>query len=101
MTIAFFRDEAESELRDACDWYERQVEGLGERLRAFVAESVQRACENPGAFPTYDGELRRIRVNPFPVALFYVIRRDYLVIAAVLDLRRDPEAILRRLRREL
>lgn len=51
MTRIRFSEIARNELKDACDWYERQQAGLGARFRRDVRESTLRIAASPLLFP--------------------------------------------------
>lgn len=87
---AVFRPEAEAELLDTWDWYERQRPGLGDELIGCVDAAVSRALRSPELDAPIQDEVRRILVRRFPFAVFYVVEPDQIVILAVAHARRDP-----------
>jgi len=44
------RSEAESDIRDAYQWYEAQRKGLGENFLLCIEEALSRALRNPALY---------------------------------------------------
>jgi plasmid stabilization system protein ParE len=53
--------------------------------------------EFPQLYERFDGDLRRAVLKRWSLGIFYERLADTIFVAAVLDLRRDPVAIRRRL----
>ena len=81
---------ARADLRDAPSWYERQSPGLGGRFRAAVDEQMQRLEGDPMRFPQVLEDIRRLRLNRFPYALFYRVAGDSVAVMACFHARREP-----------
>ena len=62
------------DLADAYDWYEGQEEGLGERFLDAFDSRVELIRENPIAFPSVHGDLRRSLLRRFPYLVFYRVK---------------------------
>ncbi len=93
--------EAEREVEDAFEWYERQRRGLGlEFLLAFDAavESLRRLPEGHElvALKTRKALLRR-----FPYLVLYAVETERILITAVFHGRRDPRGWTDRVREGL
>jgi toxin ParE1/3/4 len=83
--------DAEAELRQALDYYERQRIGLGGRFRRELEAALQRVRENPQAYAIEDDlGTRYCPVNRFPYTLVYVELDDRIWVAAVAHQRRRP-----------
>lgn len=82
---------ARADLRDAQSWYERQSPGLGIRFRAAVDEQMQRLDDDPMRFPQVLKDIRRVRLNRFPYALFFRVAGDKAAVMACFHARRDPQ----------
>ena len=63
------RPEAEQDLNDARDWYERQGNELGDDFRAEIITSVERLAEMPELFAIVWKNVRRCRLKKFPYAI--------------------------------
>jgi hypothetical protein len=53
--------------------------------------------EHPEVAPVYMGPYRRMLIRSFPFGIFYQVQSKRLVVAAILDLRQNPELLERRL----
>ena len=91
MTRIRFSEIARNELKDACDWYERQQAGLGARFRRDVRESTLRIAASPLLFPVELEDVRRYVMNRFPFTLRYVLRDDAVWIMTVSHQHRLPD----------
>jgi plasmid stabilization system protein ParE len=86
-----FSEIANSELIDACDWYEQQQAGLGARFRNDVREATLRIARSPQLFPIEREDVRRYVMNRFPYALRYVLRDEEVWVMAVSHQHRRPD----------
>jgi plasmid stabilization system protein ParE len=96
------RAEAEADIAEAAKWYEEREKGLGTE---FIAE-INQAIERIGARPlTYlrlrsNPEVRRILLRRFPYRVFYIVRRDAILVFAVLHTARHERHWRQRARGE-
>jgi len=88
---------AESDLFEAWKYYEELAPGLGERFDHAVKEGLGRLVIFPGSAPRYTGEFRRLLLRRFAHGIFYRQQGARLIVVAALDMRQDPESILKRL----
>lgn len=86
-----FRPEAESDLRDARDWYDSRLPGLGREFLDRVDDAVERMSQFPESAPVVHEDIRSLLLERFPHAIFYVIESDRIVVLAVFHPRRDPD----------
>jgi toxin ParE1/3/4 len=92
--------EAEEEFHASVDYYEDRSEGLGVRFREAIEQAVEKIRRQPNFYPLYkDTPCRECLVRPFPYAVYYVERDDFIWVAAFANLRRKPGYWLNRLRR--
>jgi plasmid stabilization system protein ParE len=70
---------------------------LGDRFSERVEQALDRLTEFPELGAIYAGTFRRLLVRDFPFGIFYSVEGRRMVVQAVLDLRQEPLAILRRL----
>lgn len=89
MTVRFLTP-ASIELSEAITFYEEQRLGLGFEFLTEVETAIEKIIDFPNAWTRVSDRTRRILVKRFPFGLLYEIREDELIIAAVMDLRRDP-----------
>ncbi|HEX8152104.1 MAG TPA: type II toxin-antitoxin system RelE/ParE family toxin [Thermoanaerobaculia bacterium] len=90
------RAAAKRDIREARAWYSGISRALGDDVIAAIDEAIARATEYPEAFPVVRQGFRRVLLRRFPYALFYVLRDDRLIVAAVLHQARDPFLLDRR-----
>ena len=89
-------DEAEDDLRDGREFYERQESGVGDYFAAALAADIDSLILFAGIHPREFG-FHRALSKRFPFGIYYLIEEGIIRIYAVLDLRRDPAWIRRRL----
>lgn len=70
MTRVVLEPEAEQDITEAYDWYERQRVGLGERFLTSLAEALDRIAEGPQAYPVVERGVRRALLVGRAVAAF-------------------------------
>lgn len=85
-----FHPDAEAEFLAAVDWYEERSAGLGADFAAEIHDAIQRAVAMPLAWPSLDGEIRRVLANRFPYGVLYARRDGSILVLAVMHLRRRP-----------
>jgi hypothetical protein len=88
---ARFVSTAETELKEAMEFYESTREGLGAEFLAEVEATTNLIESFPLAWTSLSSRTRRCRTHRFPYGLFYQVRRDEILIVSVMDLRRDPK----------
>jgi len=91
MTKYRFTSAALSELREATLYYEQQEKRLGVKFLDEIDDAVDRIRRFPYAWHPVSARSRRCRMHRFPFGLLYQVRRDEILITAVMDLRRDPK----------
>lgn len=87
---------ADSELAEASQWYEAQAAGLGlEFLDEFQAV-MSRVMRFPEAWSKVGARHRRCLFRRFPYAVLYSHTEAEILVAGVIDLRRDPQRLEQR-----
>lgn len=85
-----FDDLAAEEFKDAIEYYELQVQGLGKNFR----EEIKRALRTIQRFPRIgaieEGDIRRYFLHKFPYKIIYSIEKGYIYIIAVAHTHREP-----------
>ena len=66
-------------------------------LNEELGTTIGLISEFPQLYERFDGDLRRAVLKRWSLGIFYECLADAIFVAAVLDLRRDPAAIRRRL----
>jgi len=80
------RREAEADITNAAVWYESHEPNLGLEFISEVRAAIQRALNDPYAFPRLRAvpEVRRVLASRFPYRVFFILRTDSLVVFAVI-----------------
>lgn len=89
-------DEAEDDLQDGREFYEGQEPGVGDYFAAALAADIDSLILFAGIHPIEFG-FHRALSKRFPFGVYYLIEGSIIRIYAVLDLRRDPAWIRRKL----
>lgn len=87
---------AKGDLREGWRFYEKIAPGLGNYFLACVQADVESLKLYAGIHEVADG-FHRMLVKRFPFAIYYLINDESVDIYAVLDCRRDPVWIVKRL----
>ena len=82
--------QARWEVRDAAEYYEDRVEGLGVDFTHKVDEALLDICENPQRWVVLKQDIRRRLISRFPYCLLYRIENEEVVVVAVMHLSRQP-----------
>lgn len=91
------RVEARDDLTEAAAFYEAQRDGLGDYFIDCLFVDLQSLEYQAGIHQTVFG-LQRKLAERFPFAIYYQVSEPIIDIVAVLDFRRDPDTVARRLR---
>jgi len=84
------RPEAEADLSEAKEWYERQREGLGLDFVLAVEDAFARIRRMPLLHAEIYKRVRRTATRRFPYGIYYRFVEDTVVVVAVMHSRRDP-----------
>jgi toxin ParE1/3/4 len=87
----FFGPEAQEDLDQAIEWYEKQRAGLGTQLLAAVREVIERLQWRPESYPITLRGTRRALTRRFPYHVIYRVEAERIVIVAVFHSSRDPQ----------
>ena len=85
------RPEAEQDLAEAYDWYERQRQGLGEDFFLRAEAAFESILYDPyGCAKIYKNVHRKL-VRRFPYGIFFVISKNKISVLAVVHAKRNPK----------
>ena len=84
------RPEAEADLSEVKQWYERQRQGLGLEFTLSVEEALERIRRLPHVHAELYKGVRRAPTRRFPYGVYYRVVGDSVVVIAVMHSRRDP-----------
>jgi plasmid stabilization system protein ParE len=89
--------DALQDLNDGFLFYEAQEAGLGDYFATCLRADIEGLRVSTGIHRILYRDYRRLLSRVFPYGIFYTVESDCAVIWAVIDLRRDPEWIRKRL----
>jgi hypothetical protein len=87
------------DLRDGVRFYDDQAKGVGRYFFDSLSADID-SLQLYAGIHVKDSGFYRMSAKRFPAAIFYRIEGDVVRIHAVIDCRRDPKWIRRRLTRE-
>jgi hypothetical protein len=90
-------DEAEDDLEEGRNFYERCESGIGDYFIVSLAADIDSLRLFAGIHPV-EFDFHRALSKRFPFGIYYRVESEIVRIYAVFDLRRDPAWIRRRLR---
>lgn len=88
---------AKEDLREGWRFYETNSAGLGDYFLDCLQADIRSLSIFAGIHEIVEGYFRMF-AKRFPFAVYYLIDRGSVDIYAILDCRRDPETIVKRLR---
>jgi hypothetical protein len=93
-------EEAFEDLEAGRDFYEERAQGVGAYFAASLVGDIRSLRLYAGIHPVHFGYMRML-ASRFPFAIYYEIVDGVARVAAILDMRRDPAAIRKRLAQKL
>ena len=84
------RPEAEAELSDAFDWYEKRVRGLGSEFLISIDATIHAIARNPFQFAEVHKDVRRALIHRFPYGVFYLVDDNRIIVLAFFHAKRNP-----------
>ena len=89
---------ATQDLIDGYWFYEKQAEGLGSYFLDTLFSDVDSLAIYGGIHPKYYNKYHRLLSKRFPFAIYYRVENDIALVHAVLDCRRSPAWIRKKLK---
>lgn len=89
-------ESAKEDLREGWTFYEKSCIGLGSYFLDCIQADVRSLIIYAGIHETADG-FHRMLSKRFPFAIYYLFENERVDVYAILDCRRDPEWIAKRL----
>ena len=90
MTRSRFLELAESELEEAIAYFNRQVEGLGNRFEREVEATVALITQHPEIGSPITKRVRKFRVRKFKHKVIYIVDGDEIIIIAIAHHKKRP-----------
>ena len=82
--------EAEEEYLQATETYEQKRPGLGRQFYEEIKKLITEIQKTPSTFRRFKGRYRRNFKNPFPYAVIYEEKPEYIHIIAIAHMHRRP-----------
>ena len=92
-----FLDVAQQELDEAVEFYNGELQGLGNQFLLEVLGTIERVKQFPEAWHPFTQNSRRCRTRRFPYGVTYKILDSEILIIAVANLHRKPDYWLNRI----
>jgi mRNA-degrading endonuclease RelE of RelBE toxin-antitoxin system len=89
--IYSFHPEAEKELNEAIEYYNKCKNGLGFEFTEEVYLAIQEIISFPKAWTNMSANTRRCLLKRFPYGIIYNIDKAQLFIIAVMQLNKKPD----------
>ena len=86
-----YHPDAEAELIEAAQFYERRVSTLGAQFLDAVDQAVRTIIDAPERWRVIDAEVRRYLMPRFPYAIYYSVTTGHIRILALKHHRRHPD----------
>jgi len=90
VTRTRFLELAESELEEAIAYFNRRIEGLGDRFEREVEATVALIAEYPEIGSPITKRVRKFRVRKFKHKVIYIFDGDEIIIIAVAHHKKRP-----------
>jgi len=81
---------AETEFKEAVDYYNRQSEGLGFEFAFEIEKTLERIIQHPNAWNPLSKRTRQCRCKRFPYGIIYYTRPDEIIVVAIMHLHKKP-----------
>ena len=85
------RPEAESDIQEACAWYEDKSKGLGADFIRCIDAALSLIQRSPELYAQVHKNIRRALIRRFPYGIFYIAEVDKIIVLAVLHVKRNPK----------
>jgi len=97
MTQVLLSTEANADIKEAQSYYDSIGEGLGDYFCSSLLADLDRLGVTAGVHRKAHRNYHRAICRNFPYGIFYAMREGEAIVLAVVDLRRDPEWIEKRI----
>lgn len=94
--IVDISSDAEKDLAEGYRFYERQSPGLGNYFRSCLIADIE-SLAYYGGIHAIESNLYRLLSKRFPFCIYYSVEENVATVLAVLDVRRSPLWIRKRL----
>ena len=95
--LLYLREEAEQDLEEARQWYEKRSAGLGAEFIDIVRLQIQKIVDFPESFNLCHASVRGVTMPRFPYVIYYQVLPDMVEVLAVVHARRSAKSWKQRL----
>ncbi len=88
---------ADIDVQGAFEYYEGYQEGRGTVFLRHLDSAFEQLRRFPESGTRFHRHYRRLLIPHFPYGIFYTVEMRGIVVTGVIDTRREPDAIRRRL----
>ena len=89
-------EEVAEDLEEGRNFYDEREAGIGEYFFDCIISDIESLLIYGGIHTKHSG-FYRMPANRFPFAIYYTLLEDIAIVAAVLDMRRKPSLIQKKL----
>ena len=93
-------DEVADDLKEGSNFYDKKEPGIGEYFFDCIISDIESLLTYAGIHTKYYG-FYRMPSSRFPFAIYYTLLEDIAIVAAVLDMRRKPSLIQKKLKNRI
>lgn len=83
--------EALAEFREAANYYDEQVDHLGDRFVGQIEAGTARVLINPLMPRCFYRECRKVKADKFPYLVIYRVKNDVVQVLAIMHTSRHPD----------
>lgn len=85
------KPQAEEDIQDIFNWYERKAEGLGEYFLEDLDSKIEKIKMQPEAYQFHLADFRFAFLDRFPVSVHFKIESDTIFIFGVFPTAKNPK----------
>ncbi len=82
---------AEEDAKDAANWYNEKLDGLGNEFLLALEAALNAIHRNPNHYQIVYNELKRALTVRFPYGIFFTVEEDVIYILAIIHTSRSPK----------
>lgn len=87
--ISFHPDVAE-DIKGAYFWYEKQLQGLGDRFILELEDGYEGIINFPNSWANFQYGFKRYILNKFPFSIVYKISNNQIIVISIMHNSRKP-----------
>lgn len=91
-----FDDLANEEFNDTFEYYELQVEGLGQKFQEEIKRGLRSIKRFPEIGVVERGYIKRYIMHKFPFKILYSFEKNYIYVIAIAHMHREPNYWVKR-----